>query len=139
MALERRHRVAHPSAGQPPAADLLGLSGLAHIDDAIELVVGWMRRLEVGRARGHVNVLAVDEPHGVHAARVFPGGVEMRDELGRLGLADVEQVETRGLHVDRARLVRDRHDIADHIQGIRAHFRVRQLGLHHHLEVLSDR
>src|SRR5260221_426923 len=52
-----------------------------------------MARLEIRGARGHVHELAVDEPHGMHAARVGAGGVEMRDEPRALRHADVEEVE----------------------------------------------
>ena len=136
MALQGRHGIADARARQPPAADFLGLRRLAHVDDAVELVVRRVRRLEVRGARRHVDVLAIDEPHGVHAARVLARGVEVRDELRRFRLADVEEIEARRLQVHLARLVRNRHHVADDVERVRAHLRVRQLGLHHHLEVL---
>ena len=51
MARRRHHVVALLGAGHVPAADLDRLRRIAHVDAAIELVVGGMRRLEVGRAR----------------------------------------------------------------------------------------
>ena len=55
----------------------------------------------------------------------------MRDELRLLRHADVEQVETRGRQPRRLRLVGNRHHVADDVERIRAHLRVRQLGLDH--------
>ena len=133
MARKGRRGVAHARARQPPAPHLFGLRALAHVDDAVELVVGGIVRLEIRRARSHVHVLAVDEPHRVHAARVGTRGVEMRNELRIFRRADVEEVEARGLGVHGACLVRDRHGVADHVERVGAHLGVRKLGLRHDL------
>ena len=132
----RRRRVALVRAGIPPAADFGRLRWIAHVDDAVELEVIRMRRLEITRARGQVHVLAVDEPHAMRAARMRTGGVEMRNQFRLLRRADVEQVHTGGLVADFLGLVGHGHDVAHDVQRIRAHAPMRQVGLHDDFRVL---
>ena len=88
-----------------------------------------MPRLKVRGTARHVHEVAVDEPQRVHAARVRAGRIEMADARRLLRHADIEQVETGGRQSNALRLIRDCHHVADHVERIRAHFGVRQLGL----------
>ncbi len=86
-----------------------------------------MGRLKIGRARTHVDVLAVGEPQLVHAARSWAGAVEKGDRAWVFRHRDVEQLEPGGLQPRLRRLIGDRHDVADRLQRIRAHVRLRQV------------
>jgi hypothetical protein len=126
----RRRLVAFARAGIPPAPCLHRLRRVRDVEDAVELVVERVARGEVRRAGRHVDGPAVDEPQRVHAARMRPGAVELRDELRLFGPAHVEQVHARGREPHRAGLVRHRQEIAHQVQRIGPHPRVRQFGLH---------
>ena len=135
VARRRRDVVALLGAGHVPAAKLDRLRRIAHIDAAVELVVVRMRRLEVRRAGGAMDVFAVAEPELVHAARGRPRAVEERDRARLLRHRDVEQLHAGRLLALLLGLVGDRHDVAADLKRIRAHVLLRQVGLHHHLGV----
>ena len=129
VARRRPHVVALARAGHPPAADLDRLRGIAHVDAAIELVVGRIGRLEVARAGRAMDVFAVAEPELMHAARGRPRAVEERDRLRILRLRNVEQLEAGRLQILLRGLVGDRHHVAAGLERVRAHVGVRQIGL----------
>ncbi len=135
VARRRRDVVALARAGEPPAADFLRLRRVAHVDAAVELVVIGIGGLEIRAAGGHVHVFAVAEPELMHAARGRARTVEERDRLRFFRHRHVEQFEAGRLHAFLLRLIGDRQDVAGHFQRVRAHIRVRQVGLHHHLRV----
>src|SRR5262245_8595120 len=56
------------------------------------------------------------------------GTVEKGDRARVLRHRDVEQLEARRLQPLLFRLIGDRHDVADGLQRIRAHVRLRQIG-----------
>ena len=58
-----------------------------------------------------------------------PGSVEMRNKFRLFRHADIEQIETGGRQSNALCLIRDCHHVVDHVERIRAHFGVRQLGL----------
>src|SRR6266568_2476161 len=70
MARRWRCGVALADARHPPAPKLSWLRRVAHVDDPISLVVAGIARLEIRRAAGAMDGLAVDEPDLVHAARM---------------------------------------------------------------------
>ena len=135
MARRRRLRIADARARHPPAPDLLRRGRIAHVEDLVALVVELVVRDEIGRARRHVHVLAVAEPELVHAARFLARAVHEGDRLRLLRHRDVEQLEAGRLLPRLLALVGDRHDVADHLERIRAHVALRQLGLHHDLRL----
>jgi hypothetical protein len=108
-------------ARRPPAAHFGRLGQVAHVDDAIDLVVARVVRLEVFRARRDVHRLAVDEPHHVHATRMRAGAVEEADRLRLFRLADIEQFEAGRLGAEVARLVGHAHHVADHVERVGPH------------------
>ena len=110
-------------------ADLGRPRRIAHVDNAVKLIIVRMGRGKVGRTGRHVHGLAIDEPYGVDTARVRSRRIEMRDEARYLGRADIENVEPGRLQAWIPGLVRHDHCVADNIQRIRAHPRMRQLGL----------
>ena len=120
----RRLGVAVAGAGKPPAPDLGRTRGLPDIDDAVELIVLRIARLEVGRAAGQVQIGPVDEPQMVHAARMRAGGVEERDRAGLAGIGHVEELDAGGLHAGPGRLVRDHQQITHEVEVVRAHVAV---------------
>ena len=124
--------VAVPRPGQPPAAHLAGSRGIPHVDDAVALVVLRVARREVGGAPAQVNVLAVDEPQVVDAARGRPRGVEPRHRPRAGGIGHVEDLEARRLHARTARLVGHDEEVADQVERVRAHLAVRQVALEDH-------
>jgi hypothetical protein len=75
-ALRGNCRIAFACARIPPAAGLDRTRRIAHIDDAVELVVPHMRRLEIRRAARAMDKLAIDEPQAMHAARMRTGRIE---------------------------------------------------------------
>ena len=135
MARRRRDIVGRRGARHPPAADLDRLRRIAHVDAAVELVVVRVARLEVRRAGRHVHVFAVAEPQLMHAARMLARAVEEGDRARLLRHRDVEQLEPGRLLADLLRLVGDRHDVAGDVERVRAHMRLRQVGLHHDLRI----
>src|SRR5437763_1200279 len=78
--LRRRRRVAFARTRTPPAADLDRTGGVAHVDDAVELVVEGVARLDVCGAARHVHEFAVDKPQCVDAARMRSWRIEMGNE-----------------------------------------------------------
>ena len=124
-----RLRVPVPRTGQPPATDLDRMRGLPDVDDAVELIVFRVPRLEVRRSARQMQIRAVDEPQMVHAPRVGPGGVEERDRPRLAGVGHVEELDTGRLHADAARLVRDHEQIAHEVQVVGPHVPVGQIGL----------
>jgi len=121
--------VSNVGARQPPAADLDRPRRPAHVDDAVELIVAPVARREVGRARAAVDVLAVHPPQVMHAARGRARRVEERHAAGLGRISDVEDLESRGFEIWRARLVRHHEQVADQIQRVGAHPVVRKVGL----------
>ena len=122
-----------PGSHQRPTS--VGLRRIAHVEDAIELIVVGMRGREVGRAGRHVHVFAVAEPELMHAARMRTRAVEEADRLRLLRHRNVEQLEAGGLEPDLLGLIRDRHDVVGDLERVRAHVGLRQVGLHHHLRL----
>ena len=94
-----------------------------------------MARFEVGRARRHVHVFAVAEPQLMHAARGRARAVEERNRARLFRHRHVEQFQPGRLLPDLLRLIGDRQDVAGHLQRVRAHMRLRQVGLHHHFRL----
>src|SRR5207237_1970603 len=92
--LRRRRLVAFARPRQPPAADLDRARRVADVDDAVELIVIVMPWCEIRGAARHVDELAIDEPQGMHAARMRPRRVEVRNKLRLIRDADVEQFES---------------------------------------------
>ena len=121
-----------PRAGHPPAADFDRFCRIAHVDAAVELVVGRIGRNEIARARRAMHVFAVAEPQLMHAARMRPRAVEERDRFRIFRLGNVEQFEARRLHIFLLGLISHRHQVAAGLQRVRAHIGVRQVGLTHH-------
>jgi hypothetical protein len=79
-----------------------------------------------------VNVLAVDEPQVVNAARGRTRGIEHRHRPRSGGIGHVEDLEARRRHARAARLVGDDEEIADQVKGVRSHLSVRQVALEDH-------
>jgi hypothetical protein len=129
--LRRGRAVAFARAGQPQAPRLHRLGRVAHVDDAIELIVVAMPGLEIGGAARHVHEFAVDEPQRMHSARMRSRRIEVRDALRPFGHRDVEQLEAGRSESRLLRLIRDRHRVAYDVERIRAHLRMGQLGLDH--------
>ena len=75
-----------------------------------------------------MDVFAIGEPQLVHAARVRAGAIEKGNRPRILRHRDVEQFKTRGLEALLLRLVGNCHDVADGLQRVRSHMRLRQIG-----------
>ncbi len=132
QALRRRRIVAFHGARQVPASERQRLRRVAHVDDAVDLVVLRIARLELRVGASHVHRGAVDEPQRMAAPRRRARGVEERDRARLLRHADVEQLEARRLQAEARHLVGDRHQIARGLERIGAHLGMRQIGLHDH-------
>ena len=74
-----------------------------------------------------MDVFAVGEPQLMDAARIQPRAVEKCDRARVLGHRNVEQFEPCGLQALVRGLVGDGHDVADRLQRVRAHMRLRQV------------
>ncbi len=135
VARGRRGVVALLGARHVPAADFGRLRRVAHVDDAVELVIERVGALPVRRAGRHVDVLAVAEPELVDAAGVFARAVEERDRARLLRVGDVEQLHAGRLQVLLLGLVGDRHDVSARLERVRAHVAGRQVGLADHFRL----
>ena len=68
-------------AGQPPAAGLLRVRGITHIDDHQELVIILVARREIVRTGREIGELTIVKRQIVHAARMRTRCVEVRQLL----------------------------------------------------------
>ena len=136
QARRRGRHIALARAGVPPATLFIGLGRVGDVDDAVDLVVLGVARLEVRRARGDVHGLAVHEPDRMHTPRMRARAVEVRKQARLFRLTDVVDVEAGRLGTELLDLAGHHHDVAHHVQRVGAHLHVRQLGLHDHPRVL---
>ncbi len=60
--------IAFACTGIPPTAHFNWLGRIRDIQNAIELVIQWIARLKISRARRHMQIVAIDKPHRMHAS-----------------------------------------------------------------------
>src|SRR5215813_1364978 len=76
-------------AGEPPAAHLGRVAGIAHINTHIELVVYRVGRSEIGRASRKMSKLSIDTPDKVDAGRGRTAGVKKGEQPRSFRLRDI--------------------------------------------------
>ena len=143
MAGRRIGGVAFHQSRHPPAPRFFGLGRIAHIDAAVNLVVGGVAGLEIGRPGGAMDVFAIDKPQLVNAHGMGPGTIEKGDRLRIFRIGNIEQLDARRMKPEAggqgARLgpglVGNRHDIAAHLEAVGAHAVIGDVALDNHLGV----
>ena len=123
-AARRRLRACRAATSGPTST---GFDGIAHVDDAVELVVLRVARLEVRRA-GAMWTYSPSTNHSWWTPRECgPEASKNEIDFGVFGHADVEQFEARRLSCRAClHLVGDRHQVADDLERVGAHLRLRQ-------------
>ena len=111
--------IALARARQPPASRLLRFGRIAHVDDAITLIVTRVAGREIRCPAGAVNVLAIDKPDAMHTPRLRSRAIEERDRTRVFRHGNIEQLDAGVLDIPAIGLIGDGHDIAGNLQRVR--------------------
>ena len=97
----RQTAVALAGSRIPSAPNFPGVSGIAQVDDDIELIVQRIARIEIRHAGRQVGKFAIYEPETVRPTRVRPRSIEegQRQILQALGFLNAAKSETSSTHI----------------------------------------